>query len=69
IKRPSNAFFLYRSEMCKELRALGDQKDVSKVVGQMWRALSPAEKQPWKDRAEEEKRKHSEQNPTYKFKP
>ena len=43
--------------------------EVSKNLGQMWRNLSPAEKRPWIEKAEEEKILHRERYPDYKYKP
>lgn len=46
-----------------------DHKNISQVVGSVWRGLSPAERKKWEDLAAEEKRLHSERYPDYKYQP
>lgn len=42
---------------------------IATVISQDWNALSPAQKQPWKDLAKEEARLFKLRHPNYKFKP
>ncbi|GAA5875785.1 hypothetical protein JCM16303_003995 [Sporobolomyces ruberrimus] len=46
-----------------------DHKNVSKLVGSIWRGLEKEEKMEWERLAEEEKRVHKELYPEYKYKP
>ena len=44
-------------------------QQISKVLGQRWRELTQAERQPYIAMAEEEKRQHAIKYPDYKYKP
>ncbi|GAA5836027.1 hypothetical protein JCM3766R1_005133 [Sporobolomyces carnicolor] len=46
-----------------------DHKNVSKIVGEIWRRLGPDEKREWEELAEREKQQHREKYPDYKFRP
>ncbi|GAA5896236.1 uncharacterized protein JCM6883_006844 [Sporobolomyces salmoneus] len=46
-----------------------DHKNVSKIVGSIWRGLSKEEKRVWEELAEKEKREHGEKYPGYKYRP
>jgi hypothetical protein len=69
IPRPQNAFMLYRAQTAKLLRGQGVQSEISKKVGQMWRALTPVERQHWDYLADVEKMQHTARYPHYRFNP
>ncbi|KAI2790547.1 hypothetical protein POX_d06066 [Penicillium oxalicum] len=43
--------------------------EISKVIGEQWRSLSEGEKSKWKALAEEEKIRHAQQYPAYRYQP
>lgn len=73
IPRPANAFLLFRSNMTKTgaipAKAEKRQQQLSKVAGECWHLLPPAEKQVWYDKAAELLREHVLKYPDYKFTP
>lgn len=82
VKRPRNAFILFRQFQTKSImrdfehegvrsrrnRHPINQK-VSQVAAAMWRAASPKTKARYQAMAEEEKARHARENPGYKYKP
>lgn len=76
VKRPENAFILFRMNMCTQINATkpegskpNREADLSKTISKHWKELSPEEKQVWKDMAAEKKREHQQQYPDYKYRP
>lgn len=74
IPRPRNAFILFRSHAITSgliPRSIGvkDHKNISQIVGGVWRGLSDTERQHWEQLAEEEKRRHLAKYPGYSYKP
>ncbi|GAA6051306.1 hypothetical protein JCM3770_006803 [Rhodotorula araucariae] len=74
VPRPRNAFILFRSHAVSTgliPRSMGitDHKNISQIVGSVWRGLSPDERRKWEELAEEEKRLHKERYPDYVFRP
>ncbi|KPV78683.1 uncharacterized protein RHOBADRAFT_51119 [Rhodotorula graminis WP1] len=74
VPRPRNAFILFRShavstDLIPKSMGITDHKNISQVVGSVWRGLSPVERKKWEDLAAEEKRLHSERYPEYKYQP
>ncbi|KAJ2706627.1 hypothetical protein H4R19_004991 [Coemansia spiralis] len=70
--RPPNAFILYRK--AKQAEVIRDNpgvsnKDVSCIIGQMWKAEDPAVQDKYRELAEIEKKKHKEMHPNYKYQP
>ncbi|KAI4517268.1 hypothetical protein K525DRAFT_273774 [Schizophyllum commune Loenen D] len=79
IKRPENAFILFRRK-CVEERTQRDsngaplpkkqrQADLSKTISAQWKALSSDERQYWEALAREKKREHEQQYPGYVYRP
>ena len=73
-QRPRNAFILFRSYACTNNllpKSLGiiDHRQVSRVVGQLWKGLKPEEKAVWERKALEEKEEHKRNNPNYRYRP
>ena len=59
IKKPSNAFILYRSDLLTRLpREKTKGRNASVVAGEHWRELCPAQQQHWYDMALREKIKY-----------
>jgi hypothetical protein len=63
VKRPRNAFILFRSYACTsnllpQTLGITDHRQVSRVVGQLWKGLKPEEKAIWEKKAAEEKEEH-----------
>ncbi|GAA5890113.1 hypothetical protein JCM8208_002701 [Rhodotorula glutinis] len=74
VPRPRNAFILFRShavstDLIPKSMGITDHKNISQVVGSVWRGLSPLERKKWEDLAAEEKRLHTERYPDYKYQP
>ncbi|KAG1872538.1 high mobility group box domain-containing protein, partial [Suillus tomentosus] len=72
IPRPPNAFMLYRSHMLKS-RGNADpekrQQNLSRIAGQLWRAMSKEDRAVWHKKAAEVQAAHCAKYPGYKFKP
>ena len=72
IKRPKNAFILFRLSKADEIRkSMGTSfnPDVSKAASQMWNASPKHVKDQFYAMAEAEKQRHAEKYPDYKYKP
>ncbi|KAF1929265.1 uncharacterized protein M421DRAFT_100396 [Didymella exigua CBS 183.55] len=72
IPRPRNAFILYRQHHQQTIirRNPGlNNPDISKIIGEKWKAESDEEKKIWQDLAQEEKARHHEQYPDYRYQP
>lgn len=73
IPRPRNAFILFRQQhhqsVLDEGNVIRTNPDVSRELGKRWRDLSPDEKDYWNKLAEEEKKRHAEKYPGYRYIP
>ncbi|KAG7903933.1 hypothetical protein KL905_002004 [Ogataea polymorpha] len=73
IPRPRNAFILFRQKhhqaLLEEGNVIRTNPDVSRELGRRWRNLPPEEKEYWNKQAEEEKKRHAERYPGYKYTP
>jgi HMG box factor len=73
IPRPRNAFILFRQQHHQSVLDEGDtvktNPDVSRELGKRWRDLSAEEKDYWNKLAEEEKKRHAEKYPGYRYIP
>ncbi|KAG8762628.1 hypothetical protein FRC11_008380 [Ceratobasidium sp. 423] len=72
IPRPRNAFILYRSWYVRQgfLSDIeNDHREISRIVGKIWKQMSPEEQAPWRAMAEEEKAEHARMYPNYKYSP
>ncbi|KAL0470204.1 hypothetical protein QR685DRAFT_587114 [Neurospora intermedia] len=72
VPRPRNAFILYRQH--HQARVVADHPglanpEISKIIGEKWRAESDMHKEEWKQLAEEEKLHHQRKYPEYKYQP
>ena len=83
IKRPENAFILFRRKCCEDRQQAQDegdesapqpvkkqrQADLSKTISQQWKALPAEERQYWEDLAKEKKKEHEQMYPNYVYRP
>ena len=81
IKRPENAFILFRRKCCEDRQAAQEeaaldgptkkqrQADLSKTISQQWKALSPEERLYWEELAKEKKKEHEQMYPNYVYRP
>ena len=73
IKRPCNAFILFRSHAVttnlipKEIER--DHRNISRIISHMWHNLSDSERKLWEQQADIEKQRHRQQHPNYKYRP
>ena len=85
IKRPENAFILFRRKCCEERSVVEGsedgqgvtaapvkkqrQADLSKMISQQWKSLSQEERQRWESLAKEKKKEHEQMYPNYVYRP
>ncbi|KAF2717786.1 hypothetical protein K431DRAFT_349253 [Polychaeton citri CBS 116435] len=72
IPRPRNAFILYRQHHQASVVAKNPglaNPEISKIIGEQWRNQPAEVKNEWKALAEEEKLRHQQQYPTYRYQP
>lgn len=83
IKRPENAFILFRRKCCEDRNAALEegedgapmpvkkqrQADLSKAISQQWKSLPAEERQYWEDLAKEKKKEHEQLYPNYVYRP
>jgi hypothetical protein len=76
IRRPPNAFVLYRRHLCAQLRSEGttegkgpDGSEISKRAGVLWNSLSEKEKATFKEQAAQVKKEHMRKYPDYRYAP
>ncbi|TID24323.1 putative hmg box transcriptional protein [Venturia nashicola] len=72
IPRPRNAFILYRQRHQQSIVAQHPRlhnPEISKIAGELWRAEPDHVKSEWKSLADEEKSRHAQQYPDYRFQP
>ncbi|KAJ4499287.1 hypothetical protein C8R41DRAFT_978328 [Lentinula lateritia] len=73
IPRPPNSFIVFRSHWWLENKGCPavetDHREVSRIVGRHWRALSEDERQPFRRESEVLKREHALKYPGYKYAP
>ncbi|KAF2749051.1 hypothetical protein M011DRAFT_323837 [Sporormia fimetaria CBS 119925] len=72
IPRPRNAFILYRQHHQTAVAARNPglaNPEISKIIGEQWNAEPHDQKLKWQHLAQEEKAKHQEQYPDYRYQP
>ncbi|KAK0472245.1 hypothetical protein IW261DRAFT_814611 [Armillaria novae-zelandiae] len=73
IKRPENAFILFRRKCCEDRQDVATKKqrqaDLSKTISQQWKGLSAEERQYWEQLAKEKKKEHEQMYPNYVYRP
>lgn len=68
VKRPLNAFMLYRKDKQAEILT-GNPKRVSRIIGTMWNSESPDTKAKYHALAQNEREKHRLAHPGYIYSP
>ncbi|ESK91387.1 HMG-box [Moniliophthora roreri MCA 2997] len=69
IRRPPNAFILFRSECCKNKGKETDETVISRLAGKLWGKLPADEKEVYQQRALQVAAEHSKLYPGYKYTP
>ncbi|USW48051.1 Putative High mobility group box domain-containing protein [Septoria linicola] len=72
IPRPRNAFILYRQNQQAQVVAQNPglaNPEISKIIGEQWQNQPAEIKNRWKALAEEEKLRHQQQYPSYRYQP
>ncbi|KAG9019770.1 hypothetical protein FRB90_007913 [Tulasnella sp. 427] len=72
IKRPKNAFILFRCHMVETGALNGvenDHRKISKIAGRIWNTLSKEQKAPYERQARDEKERHHQRYPDYRYSP
>ncbi|PPQ85973.1 hypothetical protein CVT25_001672 [Psilocybe cyanescens] len=71
IPRPKNAFILFRCDFVRQKKipesVENDHRNISRIIGKIWRQMTDEQKEPWKKLADQEKVKHHINYPNYKF--
>ncbi|KAH8892050.1 hypothetical protein GQ53DRAFT_806406 [Thozetella sp. PMI_491] len=72
VPRPRNAFILYRQhhqgQVAQNNPGLANP-EISKIIGELWRDEPEERKNTWKRLAEQEKQRHQQQYPDYRYQP
>ncbi|KAJ7589615.1 hypothetical protein C8J56DRAFT_1164280 [Mycena floridula] len=73
VKRPPNAFFLFRQQCCEDRQSNDSKKarqaELSKTISQQWKSLDFAARKRWEDLALQKKREHEKMYPDYVYRP
>ena len=73
IPRPRNAFILFRCDFVAQKKIPAsvepDHRNISRIVGRVWKAMSDEERRPWVEEAREERETHKRLHPQYRYSP
>jgi HMG (high mobility group) box len=73
IPRPRNAFILFRSDFVAQKKIPAsvepDHRNISRIVGRIWKAMSDEARQPWIEAAKRERERHKRLYPQYRYAP
>jgi HMG (high mobility group) box len=73
IPRPRNAFILFRSDFVAQKKIPAsvepDHRNISRIVGRIWKAMSDEGRQPWIEEAKRERERHKRLYPQYRYAP
>ncbi|KAF9481487.1 hypothetical protein BDN70DRAFT_529605 [Pholiota conissans] len=71
IPRPRNAFILFRCDFVRQKKiphaVEADHRNISRIVGRIWREMTAVEREPWVKMADAEKAQHMRIHPGYRF--
>lgn len=71
IPRPRNAFILFRCDFVRQKKIPAqvekDHRNISRIVGHIWRQMTDKQREPWVTMADGEKMAHSKLYPTFRF--
>ena len=73
IPRPRNAFILFRCDFVVQRKIPAsvepDHRNISRIVGRIWKAMSDEDRRPWVDEAKKEREEHKRRYPRYRYSP
>ncbi|KAF8269577.1 hypothetical protein EI94DRAFT_1681655 [Lactarius quietus] len=73
IPRPRNAFILFRCDFVAQKKIPAsvepDHRNISRIVGRVWKAMSAEERRPWVEEAKKERETHKRLYPQYRYSP
>ena len=73
IPRPRNAFILFRCDFVAQKKIPAsvepDHRNISRIVGRIWKAMSEEDRRPWVEEAKREREKHKKLYPQYRYSP
>ena len=73
IPRPRNAFILFRCDFVAQKKIPAsvepDHRNISRIVGRVWKAMSDEERRPWVEEAKKERETHKSLYPQYRYSP
>lgn len=71
VPRPRNSFIVFRSYWIDRQKGSGEgqQNELSKQAGKAWKAMSAADKQKFKEIANQEQKRHKIEHPNYQYTP
>ncbi|KIY50232.1 hypothetical protein FISHEDRAFT_57573 [Fistulina hepatica ATCC 64428] len=72
IKRPPNAFILFRSAFIKERVTSKTERNackLSQIAAQAWKTINEQERDDWKEKERIAREEHARQHPNYSFRP
>lgn len=73
IPRPRNAFILFRCDFVAQKKIPAsvepDHRNISRIVGRIWKAMSDDDRRPWIEEAQREREKHKRLYPQYRYSP
>ena len=73
IPRPRNAFILFRCDFVAQKKIPAsvepDHRNISRIVGRIWKAMSDEDRRPWVEEAKREREKHKRLYPLYRYSP
>lgn len=73
IPRPRNAFILFRCDFVAQKKVPAsvetDHRNISRIVGRIWKAMSDEDRRPWVEKAKRERERHKRLYPQYRYSP
>jgi hypothetical protein len=73
IPRPRNAFIIFRCDFVAQKRIPAsvepDHRNISRIVGRVWKAMSDEERRPWVEEAKRERETHKKLYPHHRYSP